>query len=150
MESVLKFLVHDHARCNSLIDALIGFVGDADWAIATTAATMLSTALQRHIRIEEELVFVPLDAMLDVGLVPTAGMRAEHERMVGIAGQLSGAVAQRDASRACACARMLKVILQIHFDKEHSGFFLLADQVLAPRNARMAAALAAIQNEDMA
>ncbi len=150
MESVLKFLAHDHTRCTGLVDALIGFVENADWAIATTAAGMLSTALQRHIRIEEELVFVPLDAMLDSGLVPTAGMRVEHERMVGIVGQLSGAVAQHDASRACACARMLKVILQIHFDKEHSGFFLLADKVLAPHELRLAAALAAIRNEDMA
>lgn len=150
MDSVLNYLAHDHARCTGLVDALIGFVGAADWAIATTAATMLSSALQRHIRIEEELVFVPLDALLDAGLVPTAGMRVEHERMLGIATELTGAVAQHDADRACACARMLKVILQIHFAKEHSGFFLLADQVLAPHNVRLAAALAAIRNEDLA
>ncbi len=149
MDSVLNYLAHDHARCIGLVDAAIGFVRDADWAIAATAAARLSTKLLRHIRIEEDLVFGPLDAMLDSPLLPTAGMRIEHQRLLDITAQLSSAVEHHDATRAGACARMLKVMLQVHFDKEHSGFFLLADKVLAPRNARLAATLAAIQSEDM-
>jgi hemerythrin-like domain-containing protein len=141
MDTILDYLVRDQRRCDTLLAQAIDFVHESEWLIADLAVNALGSALRRHIRIEEELVFNAVDALVSSAVVPTTLMRSEHERLRAMVHQLDDAAARRHQADFCACASLLQIVLQLHFDKESSGFFPLAGHVLAPQRARLNAAL---------
>lgn len=87
--------------------------------------------LQRHIEIEEELLFPAFESrtgMVEAG--PSAQMRIEHGQMQPILEAMRCAVAARDGGGYRLAAQALREILVPHNRKEEQVMYPMIDQVL--------------------
>lgn len=86
-------------------------------------------ALRRHIYLEEEFLFPPMEADLKI---PTLVMLREHgeiwRRLDAIEAQLNGEAAADYLPQAC---RELLIVLAAHNGKEEPIFYAVADETLS-------------------
>jgi hypothetical protein len=141
METIFSYLLRDHAHCSSLFAQLNAEVHRSAWSQAMGTVSALETALKRHVHIEEELVFKPFDAMLNLSPSPTGALCVEHERIAGVLVRIEQAVWECDAAEFWKHATTLRLVLMLHFEKELGGFYPLVERVLAPQVDRLSAEL---------
>lgn len=123
-------------------DAFLGehgaFYAQFDWleealTLETPAGTvprfaeMLASALEPHARLENELLFGPLEAAMGGG--PASVMRMEHEQIEGLLGE-----AARAGDEAAARTALLEAIrlAREHFLKEERIAFPMAESTFGP------------------
>lgn len=148
MKDIFSYMSQDHARCMDQFDLVCDYVGAGDWQRATEEVKELAVALNRHIHIEEELIFSAVLSLVNSPDVPASLMRTEHARLIGYIDHLAAAVFQQQAAEFSKFSAMFKVLLQLHFDKEHGRFYPLARCVLAPQRERLNAALASFNDSN--
>src|SRR5262245_53455092 len=80
-DSLTAYLSGEHARLDGLLREA-GLRGAAGrWADAGESHTLLERGMQRHLRLEEEIVFPLFEARSGLVDGPTAAMRDEHRCM---------------------------------------------------------------------
>ena len=116
---------------HGVIYALLGHLasGPFDSAEETRAAAAeLASGLATHAHIEDELLFVALEAHLGPNGGPIAVMRAEHEEVEGTLERLTQV---EDVHEAKALAAHLVTVAHEHFAKEEQVLFPMAEQLLS-------------------
>jgi hemerythrin-like domain-containing protein len=141
MESILSVLARDHQHCDVLFVRACADVRAGDWALAGRSVPALAEALRRHLHAEESIVFEAFDAAVGGDPPPTASLRAEHQRVLGVLQRMRDSLAGRDASAWFKHAATLRVLLQYHHEKEESVFYPAAERVLRGRRDELLAAL---------
>lgn len=133
-------------RPMKVTDAFLGehgtFYAQFDWLEETLAAAapagcapllaaMLASALEPHARLENELLFEPMESAMEGG--PPAMMRMEHERIEVLLGE-----AARTGDDATAREALLEAIrlAREHFLKEERVAFPLAESMLGEARLR--------------
>lgn len=119
-------LIGEHAVIYPLLDELARCAFETAGE-ARGQARVLTAALGSHARIEDELLFDPLEQHLGSGAGPLAAMRQEHDEIEAMLARLceieEPVEARTTATRVTAVARD-------HFAKEEQVLFPMADQVL--------------------
>ena len=134
--SVATVLSLDHDRLDSLFDAMRHASADGRLSDATSLFAQFRVGLERHIRIEEELVFPEFErlARMPAKSGPTAVMRNEHREIERLLGAVAERLAQgRDAS--VEAAELVRV-LGAHNVKEESVLYPMTDNLAGPERAR--------------
>lgn len=88
------------------------------------SAALLGAALAPHARIENELLFRPLEAEHPPAAAPMAVMLEEHDRIEGLLGDIE---AMEDVDRARAMLLEAIDLARGHFEKEERIAFPLAE-----------------------
>ena len=91
------YLVHDHERCDALLRQTQQSVGAARWTDARRDVAAFRYALERHVLIEERIIFPAFERALGSAASPTAAMRADHLRVRAVAQRLANAVEANSA-----------------------------------------------------
>jgi regulator of cell morphogenesis and NO signaling len=94
---------------------------------ARTQAAELAAGLATHARIEDDLLFVALEAELGPNGGPLAVMREEHAE---VEATLERLIAVEDTVEADALAEHLAAVARGHFEKEEQVLFPMAEQLL--------------------
>ena len=133
--NILSALLGEHAVLKQQIDHLErGTAGLSDERLRS-AALLLAGAVESHATIEDELLFVPLEASGRMPAGPVAAMRREHEAIEALIAQVSehGTVAAGAAGAAAplrpVVGRLAQTLLA-HFGHEEHALFALAVRVL--------------------
>lgn len=133
MESLGTYLTQDHERCDLLLRRTHQAVEAACWADARRAGATFRYALERHLLIEERIIFPAFETALGHATSPTAAMRAEHLRIRAVAQRLADAVDAHSAQDFVRHAEALLLTMHLHSEKEEGVLYPMIERVLGQR-----------------
>lgn len=132
MNTIGSYLAHDHARCDALFVPVRAAVQDGQWAQAGRALAEFCHAAERHLLIEERIVFPAYERVLARSpLPPTAASRADHLRIRALMQHLSNALRARDAAAFFEHAATLAAVQCQHSEMEEATLYPMIERVLA-------------------
>lgn len=149
MDTIGGYLEADHARCDALFVPARDGVRAGRWQQADHALAAFRHALERHLLIEERIVFPAFENALHNTLTPTAAMRSEHLRIRGVVQRLADSLRGRDAEAFLAHADTLGVVLYQHSEKEEGVLYPMIERVLARTRADILSAMRAFGAHDV-
>ena len=125
--NIVHALLGEHGILKFQIDALRR-AAKAGKGELRAAALALGEAVESHARLEDELLFEPLEAGGRMPAGPIGGMRAEHAQIEELISRIespAGTGAEAGASVAPIVARLCDTLL-LHFTHEEHVLFVLA------------------------
>jgi hemerythrin-like domain-containing protein len=130
MQPISDYMNKDHKHC----DAAFARAGDRATArdltgLARDGGTFLRE-IERHIGIEEKLLFPAFEEKTGMTSGPTETMRSEHEQMRGMFAQMRAAIEAKDAEQYLGIAETLLILLRQHNMKEENMMYPMLDQSL--------------------
>jgi len=131
-DTVTDYLSSDHDRLDALLEAVRRFVEKGDWEQAQSMYAEFDRGLDRHIRMEEEILFPLFQARTGIA-GPTTVMREEHHLIRGVLALLSSAVLRKRADDFHAGRFALVSVLGPHNEKEERVLYPMTDRVLPGR-----------------
>ena len=141
MDTIGSYLAHDHAQHDALFAHACVEVRAGMWDAASATVAALNAALLRHLHREEAIVFAAFDAIVKHDCSPTLALCREHRAVQGMLLRLKDAVVLRDASAFFKHAATVRVLMQHHHEKEETGFYPVAERILAGQREALIAAM---------
>ncbi|MGZ3236701.1 MAG: hemerythrin domain-containing protein [Burkholderiaceae bacterium] len=145
MESIVSLLSKDHSHCDDLFFQAESNVSKSRWELAIVMYKKFKVALERHLAIEEEILFPAMGDASGNTCGPTAVMRSEHQQIRQIIQDLDSAVNTRDAKEFLGNSETLNIMMQQHNFKEEHMLYVMADQQLAGRREEIITAMEGIK-----
>lgn len=128
-DTISDYFSWDHDRLDALLQSASNFVKDGTWVHAWRVYAEFERGLDRHIRLEEEILFPVFEARTG-NTGPTTVMREEHKVIRGVLAVLAAAVGRADAAGFQSGLAALDVVLPEHNAKEEQVLYPMADRVL--------------------
>ena len=133
LDTLGTYLTDDHQRCDALLRSTQKGVGAARWADARRAMGVFQYALERHLLIEERILFPAFEAALGHTTSPTVLLRAEHLRIRAAAQRLTDAVDALSAQDFMKHAETFLLTMHLHSEKEEGVLYPMIERVLGRR-----------------
>ena len=130
MDTLTQFLVEDHASCDELLHAAINAANDGQWGLANTATITFAVSLERHLRLEERIVFPAFERKFRYAVLPTVDLRSEHLRIRAVVQRLSDAAASADHALFLAHADTLLLAMHQHSEKEEGMLYPMIERCM--------------------
>jgi iron-sulfur cluster repair protein YtfE (RIC family) len=130
-DPITRYLGDDHDRCDHLLAACEHAARQGGGL--SEAAVALAEALERHFRLEEEMLFPELEAAHPGAGGPTSVMRMEHRQMRQLLADLAEAAAAGDRLECAGILETLHLVAQQHNAKEEGILYPMADAALGPQ-----------------
>lgn len=125
------FFAADHRACDALWAEVEAAVDGGDAAAATDAFRVFEAAMQRHLSMEEEVLFPAFERATGMTGGPTQVMRSEHGRMRAVLGQMAGLASAGQLNELVDQGDTLLMLIQQHNAKEEGILYPMAQQHLA-------------------
>ena len=130
MQLISDYMNKDHKHCDDAFARAEDRAAAGDWTgLARDGATFLRK-IERHIEVEEELLFPAFEETTGMTTGPTETMCMEHEQMRGMFAQMRAAIEAKDAKQYLGVAETLLSLLQQHNMKEESMMYPMLDDAL--------------------
>lgn len=131
MSTVLEFLGNDHRACDDLFASAEAAAAQGRWDGARELFARFAAAMDRHLAMEEEVLFPAFEARTGMRSGPTEVMRMEHAQMRDLLRDMADAVAAGNQGRFLGLSETLNMLMQQHNLKEENMLYPMSDQVLA-------------------
>jgi hemerythrin-like domain-containing protein len=141
METISSYLAHDHARCDALFAQAQSALEEGQWPQAARAFACFGDALERHLLVEERIVFPAYEKAIRTASVPASAMRTEHLRIRGIVQRLAYSIEKRQEGEAFDHAGTLRSVLDRHDEIEQRKLYPMVERVLAGRQEAVIASM---------
>lgn len=133
---VAEYLQWDHERLDGVLQTFHSHVRSGAWSAAEERFGVFRTGLERHIRMEEEILFPVFEQSSPMsGCGPTTVMRSEHVNIKEILAQVVTDTAGRSESGIARALDALAVVLGGHNMKEENILYPMCDEVLGSAGA---------------
>jgi hemerythrin-like domain-containing protein len=119
-----------HRHCDEAFAQAEAEAQEGDWEAARGAFERFTQALTTHLSSEEQTLFPAFEAATGMTAGPTAVMRLEHAQMRQLLGELTHALAAKDADGFGGAAETLLVLMQQHNLKEENMLYPMCDRAL--------------------
>ncbi len=137
------FFVPDHQRCDELWVAVERVASSGDRAASATAWKAFEDAMDRHLRMEEDVLFPALDVATGMGGAgPIAVMLHEHRQMRALLAQMAACVRAGQLDALLDHGDTLMMLIQQHNSKEECIVYTTADDALGSSWSSVAVKLA--------
>lgn len=134
-----EFFTQDHRVCDARWADVEALLDDADIAAARIAWQDFVAGMQRHLAMEEDVLFPAFEASSGMGSGgPTAIMRMEHQQMRGLLDQVGVAIDSGQTEDALDLGDTLLMLIQQHNLKEEGMLYPMAENMLAGQWAELA------------
>lgn len=135
--TVTEYLMSDHRRLDALLAAAGSLVAAGDYEGAGRRFAEFSGGLDRHIRMEEEILFPGFERATGMtGGGPTEVMRQEHVGIRCFVAAAATAIDSRDAAIFTRASDGLKQALGQHNLKEENILYPMTDNAAGDERAR--------------
>ncbi len=131
METMTSFLEQDHLRCDDLFRLTNESACLGRWPQAAREMASFADAVERHLLIEERILFPAYEQAFRHAITPTASMRSEHLRIRAMVQRLSDAVAARDVITFFIHADAYLLLMHQHSQQEEGILYPRIERVLA-------------------
>ena len=139
-DSVTAYLSSDHERLDALLQEAGIRVADGRWPDAAESQALFERSMERHIRLEEEIVFPLFEARSGIVDGPTAVMRDEHRCMRRALAMMRAGIEAEDPAGFAEALSFLNSVRPDHDAKEERILYPMTDRLLAPRDRATVAA----------
>jgi len=126
------FFEQDHRDCDGRWADVEELLDTGDIEAARPAWRKYLAGMQRHIAMEEEVLFPAFESASgahDAG--PTAVMRTEHRQIRELLGQIDATIASGDCAQALEVGDTLLMLVQQHSAKEEKALYPMAENLLS-------------------
>ena len=131
MDNIRDFMAENHRQCDEYFVAVEQDVAKAAWETAGANFSRFREAMQRHLAVEESLLFPAFERSTGMSMGPTQVMRAEHAQMRELIDAAEGALLARDADDYSGYTETLLIMTQQHNMKEENILYPMCDQHLS-------------------
>ncbi|RJG09374.1 hemerythrin domain-containing protein [Massilia cavernae] len=131
METLASYLEQDHVHCDALFRATNESACAGRWPQATREMAAFQHALERHLLIEERILYPAYENALGHAAGPTLSMRAEHLRIRAVVQRLTDAVRAQDRVAFFNHADAFLLMMHQHSEKEEGIVYPRIARVLA-------------------
>lgn len=136
-DTVTAYLSWDHERLERTLDVAVSAAADGRFGPAREAFAMFALAVQRHIGLEETLLFPLFEARTGVVDGPVAALRNEHRVIQDVVTAMTEALDRSDAPAFAESLRFLHAFVAVHESKEEHVLCPITDALLTPAEARL-------------
>ena len=130
MASIKDYLTADHRRCDELLTVAESAADGGDWPDAEQKTRAFLTAMESHLRMEEEVMFPAFEQASGMTQGPTMMMRHEHDQMRALFAQIDDALQRHDEEDFLGNTETLLIMIQQHNMKEEGMLYPMADEQL--------------------
>lgn len=130
MPTITEYMTADHRHCDETLATLEEAVQQADWQRATTLTKTFVDSMERHISMEEDVLFPAFEQQTGMTMGPTVIMREEHKQMRSLFLQLQLALDDKEGDELLDTSETLLVLMQQHNMKEEGILYPMTDQQL--------------------
>ena len=144
-DSVTAYLSWDHDRLDAILRSVRASVEAGDWEAARREYGPFADGLDRHIRLEEGILFPVFEERTGMAGGPTAVMRVEHCEIRGALETMRDGLGRSDARLFQEGLAQLLGVLPDHNVKEEEVLYPTTDRILSEKD--RAALAARLQQE---
>lgn len=130
MQLISDYMNRDHKHCDDAFVRAEDMAAAGNWTGLERDGGTFLREMERHIGLEEKLLFPAFEEKTGMTSGPTETMRMEHEQMRGMFAQMRAAIDAKDAEQYLGNAETLLILLQQHNMKEESMMYPMLDQSL--------------------
>jgi hemerythrin-like domain-containing protein len=141
--TVTELLGADHDRLDALFEAAERLAGSGEFFEALERFHEFRSGLERHIELEEKLLFPAFEQVTGMPSGPTAVMRSEHVEIKSLLEEIEQALRQEETSELLGSAGELKQLLGDHNAKEENALYPMTDRALGAGVGELVRAMAA-------
>ncbi|HEB83279.1 MAG TPA: hemerythrin domain-containing protein [Gammaproteobacteria bacterium] len=123
-------MAQDHRDCDRLFSEAENAASTQDWEKARQAFQQFVQAMDRHLGIEEQVLFPAFEQETGIVTGPTEMMRMEHEQMRALFDEMAAALEREEADDYLGEAETLLILMQQHNMKEEQILYSIMDQRL--------------------
>jgi hemerythrin-like domain-containing protein len=123
-------MTRDHRRCDGLFAAVEEAANRGEWSRAANIFQDFVQGMERHLRIEEELLFPAFEHRSGITGGPTELMRLEHAQMRGLLGEMRQALERCDLDDYLGVSETALIMMQQHNLKEEQVLYSMMDGML--------------------
>jgi iron-sulfur cluster repair protein YtfE (RIC family) len=131
MSTILDFLGADHRTCDEVFAAAEIAAAQKNWDSARSLFERFRAAMDRHLAMEEQVLFPAFEAKTGNSMGPTGVMRMEHEQMRALMNDMGAATASGNDAGYLGLSETLNMLMQQHNLKEESMLYPMSDRMLA-------------------
>jgi hemerythrin-like domain-containing protein len=131
METLTSFLEQDHAHCDALFRLTNESACLGRWPQAALEMATFADAIERHLLIEERVLFPAYEQAFRHAIAPTATMRSEHLRIRAMVQRLSDAITAKDVIAFFKHSDAFLLLMHQHSQQEEGILYPRIERVLA-------------------
>lgn len=128
--SVTAYLSWDHDRLDALLVRACDLLDRGDFAEARSTFATFRSGLERHIRLEEEILFSEFERRTGMVAGPTQVMRIEHRHIEHALDRMGTALEASDRPTFATAYADLLEVLGPHNEKEEHILYPMTDRSL--------------------
>lgn len=128
--NIKQFMAQDHRNCDLLFAKAENAAAKDDWAAASQVFNAFVQAMERHLGVEEQVLFPAFEEETGVLTGPTEMMRMEHDQMRTLFAEMKDAMKQQNSDDYLGAAETLLIMMQQHNMKEEQILYNMMDQRL--------------------
>lgn len=121
----------DHRHCDDLFAQAEERVAAGDFDGGSHAFAAFTSTFERHLKLEEDILFPALEEKTGGPIGPTQMMRMEHQQMRQALTIMEQALTARNGSGYLGQSETLLIIMQQHNMKEENILYPMMDRALA-------------------
>lgn len=130
LEGVYPFFSQDHRECDSAWVALEQAASNSQLAETRDLWEQFRTRMERHFRMEEEVLFPAFENATGMHGGPTEVMRIEHKQLRSLLAQIGQRVESGDLGGVLDHGDTLMMMIAQHNAKEENMLYPMADDAL--------------------
>jgi iron-sulfur cluster repair protein YtfE (RIC family) len=130
VSTISDYMARDHSHCDELFAMVENLAAESKWIELKNAYGEFTSAMEKHFKKEESLLFPGLESQMQSPAGPTQVMRMEHEQMRELLANLTGWIANEDQGEILGEAETLLIMMQQHNMKEEQILYPMIDQML--------------------
>ena len=121
MQTIGEAFAHDHRRLEQALAASMAHAGAGRWDEAAAAFAVFRRGIERHMEVEEEVLFPAVEAGAETPL--TAILRKGHRDLRVFFDELDDALQARDALECARITASIRALLERHDEKEEAELY---------------------------
>jgi iron-sulfur cluster repair protein YtfE (RIC family) len=145
VHTISNFLESDHKRCDGLFMQTEASVVKGQWEQAEHSFACFCQALERHMTMEENVMFPAFEKAIGSRNGPTVVLRTEHQHFRGILQRLVVSIQEQRANDFFDHTDTLRIMLQQHNLKEEGILHPMVDRILSGKEDEIIGAMDAIR-----
>ncbi len=131
METIATYMEQDHDHCDALFRLANESMCLGRWLQAGREMATFAHAIERHLLLEERVLFPAYEYALGHAIAPTSAMRSEHLRIRAVVQRLADAVGAHDSVAFFNHADAYLLLMHQHSQKEEGVLYPSIARVLA-------------------
>ena len=128
----------NHRDCDELFVRVEAGASEGNWDDAARDFDDYNNSVERHLVMEEQVLFPAFEAATGNTEGPTVIMRMEHEQMRGLLKVLKSCLDSQDQQQFLGLTETLMMLTQQHNMKEEQMLYPMTDQALSDSAAVLA------------